>query len=246
MVLVSLMPRRLVALIMPCQSPRLAADAIRYDANTVVCGLDCSSVVRDSDCMLPDFPKQKRHFQSFLGEITRARLQRDPLISMIHIHHMHEGSGIQVRTQEFEDNIELKQVGFEAEIARDDLAREGPSIYIRQALAAAEKFVEAHHKILFEKVNQVTRIAGNVTDTRGKPFSPDVLLDALERIEVDFDEAGNAKLPAMIMHPKLLESIKDKIPEWEQDPEFAKRKEEIIEQKRKDWIDRQNSRLLVD
>ena len=196
--------------------------------------------------MLPDFPAQKRHFASIIGDTIRGRLQKDPLISMIHIHHMHEGSAVHVQSPSFEDNVEMEQVGFEGEVAHEDLIREGPSIYIRQALAAAEKFIEAHHQMLFEKVNQVTEQTGNVTDARGKSFSPEMLLEALERIELDFDDAGNAKMPTMVMHPKLLESIRDKIPEWEQDPKYLERRSEIIERKRKDWIDRQNRRVLAD
>lgn len=196
--------------------------------------------------MLPDFPVQKKFFSSVLSDTIQRRLQKDRLISMIHIHRMHEGSSVHIQSPDFEDNIQLEQVGFEAEVAVDDVIREGPSIYMKQALAAAEAFIEAHHKMLFAKVDQVTEKAGNVTDARGKPFSPELLLDALERIELSFDETGNAKMPTMIMHPSLLESIKGKVPEWEQDPAYRRRLAEIIERQRTAWIDRENRRLLAD
>ena len=196
--------------------------------------------------MLPDFPIQKRFIASQLSKVMAARMKKDPLVSMIHVHIMKEGSSVEIQSPGWQDHVEMSDVGFEGEVSLDDLIKEGPGIYFKQALKAAEAFIEAQHKMLLAKANEVTERSGMVFDGRGKPFSPEILLQAMERMELSFSESGEPRMPTLIVNPQLHEKIKEKMPEWEKDEDFKKRRDDLIDRKRKEWLDRENSRKLVD
>ena len=68
----------------------------------------------------------------------------------------------------------------------------------------------------------------------------------LEKIEIDFDKSGNPIMPTILLSPKDVRKFKEKFKEWDKNPEMERRSKEIIEKKRKQWLDRENSRKLVD
>jgi hypothetical protein len=41
---------------------------------------------------------------------------------------------------------------------------------------------------------------GNKIDGGGRPFSPDLFLEALEKVWMKFDQSGNPKMPSLIIH----------------------------------------------
>jgi hypothetical protein len=173
-------------------------------------------------------------------------MRQDPLFSMIHVHHMNEGTAVEIDSPGFADHVEMQSVGFQGQVPLDDLIRDGPAAYLNQAMQAAEAFIAAQHNMLFAKADEVTSRTGMVIDGKGMGFSPELLLEALERIEMSFSDSGQPQMPTIVMHPQLLATIREKIPIWETDPAFKKRYAELIERKRKVWIDRKNSRKLAD
>ena len=83
-------------------------------------------------------------------------------------------------------------------------------------------------------------------DAGGKPFHPEMLLEAIERMPIEFDDKGNPKLPTITMNPAQMERIKDKLTEWESDSVLRDRYEAIMRKKREEWLDRESNRKLVD
>jgi len=122
-----------------------------------------------------------------------------------------------------------------------------PVEYFKQKMdEMAESFIAQQEGLVFSKLNEVTEQTGNVVDGHGKPFSPALLFEALEKIQIDFDDQGRPIMPTVVLHPSLFEKVKEKLPEWEANPEFAKRHNAIIEEKRRQWLDRENCRKLAD
>lgn len=79
-----------------------------------------------------------------------------------------------------------------------------------------------------------------------RKLTKEVFLDALRRITVSFRENGEIDPPSIIMHPDLWEKIKDDVATWENDPEFKRQHEQIIQQKREEWRARESNRKLVE
>jgi hypothetical protein len=97
----------------------------------------------------------------------------------------------------------------------------------------------------FEMMHQTTEKTGNVVDAGGKPFSPELMLEALEKIEIDFNSDGSPRMPTMALgeaqRAKLLESANDS----ESMAIFEMRRDKIIDRKREEWRAREANRILV-
>ena len=78
--------------------------------------------------------------------------------------------------------------------------------------------------------------------TGGKPLSVNSLFEVLEKIDRDFDEAGNPNELSVVAHPERLSSISKVISQAEADPN---RYQAIMERKKEEWRARESNRKLV-
>jgi hypothetical protein len=53
-------------------------------------------------------------------------------------------------------------------------------------------------------VSEVTDATGNSISAAGQSLSHDLILDAIERVEIDFDDEGNPRMPSLMAHPQTL------------------------------------------
>ena len=67
----------------------------------------------------------------------------------------------------------------------------------------------------------------------------------LEKIYIDFDEAGNPGQLMCPVNPELYPSIAKAIAQAEADPANERRYQAIIERKREEWYAREGNRKLV-
>lgn len=101
-----------------------------------------------------------------------------------------------------------------------------------------DKGAEQLERQFFEFMNKVTEDAGQVVDAGGRPLSHDLILDMFEKLQVDFDEDGNPEMPMIVLQPKAFEKL------GEPTPEQLKRRDEIIERKRREFAARRRVRKL--
>src|SRR6266850_1498376 len=59
----------------------------------------------------------------------------------------------------------------------------------------------------FEQLRQVMEATGQVVDAKGKPYSHDLYLDLLEKVDIDFTEDGQPKMPTLVVPPNLAPKI---------------------------------------
>lgn len=198
--------------------------------------------------MLPDFLPVKRRISKILISYLREKVKNsDPFIRQLRRRIQHEGSGQIMKTYDGNiDKIEYQSIGSEFKIQTEEIIREGIFAFIKHINKLANDILGQQSKMVFQKLNEITSKTGNVVDSRGEPFTPEKLLEALDKIEMEFDESGQPTNLTIVMHPDLWNRIKDKIPVWEADSGFKKKHNAIIEKKRKEWLDRENNRKLVD
>ena len=109
-----------------------------------------------------------------------------------------------------------------------------------------EDMKEQINRHTYSSIHEAVKQTGNEVSANGKPLSPKLILDALEKTEITFNEDGTPNMPSLVLHPSLLEKIKPKLPEWGRDKDFIKRKKEIMEAKKNEWDNRESNRKLVD
>jgi len=122
-----------------------------------------------------------------------------------------------------------------ADVIRDTVADEFASTLAQ----LASKYEEAMGTTLIHTLTDVTEAVGNVVEADGRPLSWDFVLDAIEMVDVSFDEDGRYHLDIAINPDtyKLLQRI-------ELTPEQQQRHDDIIQRKKEQWYAQKRSRRL--
>jgi hypothetical protein len=197
--------------------------------------------------MLPDFPKIKEKFREAINRYLQDVVQQEPLLSQFRQERHFEGNKMSSKTEKGElEESSYKEVSVEYSINREDVITKGPMAFIENIQKVAEDIKEQQAKLMLDKLKEVTDRTGQVVDGKGQPFSHQLFMEMLGRIQIDFDDQGNPYLPTVIVPAEMAAKLKDTLPEWEANPEYKKRFDQLIERKRKEWSDRESHRKLVD
>ncbi len=197
--------------------------------------------------MLPDFPKIKERFVEATNRYLQNLIRQEPLLSQIREERHFEGNKMSSKTENGElDQSSYKEISGKFSIKREDIIDKGPMAFVENIQNIAEEIKKQKAKLMFDKLNEITDKTGNVVNGKGQPFTPDLFMEMLNKIWVDFDDQGNPYLPTIVVSPEMGAKLKEKLPEWEANPEYKKKFEELIKRKRKEWNDRESHRKLVD
>lgn len=98
----------------------------------------------------------------------------------------------------------------------------------------------------FQVLSDTVKETGNSVDAKGQKLTPDLILETMRKISIDFDKDGKPKLPTIVISDKMSDAWKKVIKEAEADPYHKEEFDKIIEQKRKEYNAEQASRKLVD
>jgi len=100
-------------------------------------------------------------------------------------------------------------------------------------------------KHMFQTIEAGVKSVGNELSAGGKPITAELILDALDKVLVDFDADGQPQWPTIVVHPSLSDRLKAEDARFGSEPALAQRFAEIIERKREEWRAREASRVLV-
>ena len=107
--------------------------------------------------------------------------------------------------------------------------------------SAADKNLSVVMPHFFDILSRASQAAGTNTECGGKPFSFEVYLASLEKLEIQFDENGNPEWPKLIVGPEMGEYIgKLPPPTLEQQKQLG----DLIERKRREFNARRRNRNL--
>jgi hypothetical protein len=199
--------------------------------------------------MLPDFPNILAKLDNLITKRLQYRVRMgDPIISMAHHTFQHEGDRMVFGTVDGKQKeMDYKQFESVFQISREEIKSLTIGDIIKKIDAVAEEMTGNMARTMFSTIEQITKEAGTSIDQGGKPFTFETFLEVLERVWIDYDEeTGRPHMPSLVMHPNLYAKIKDKLPEWESNPEYKRRYEEIMKRKYREWYDRESNRKLVE
>jgi hypothetical protein len=123
----------------------------------------------------------------------------------------------------------------------DDIRSSSAEALAVQMDAAADQNLSIVMPHLFDMLSRTCQAAGTVSDAGGKPFSFELLLDGLEKIEISFDDQGKPEMPTLVMGPEAAARIRTLPPIT---PDQQKRLDDLIEKKRKEHYARRRDRKL--
>jgi hypothetical protein len=197
--------------------------------------------------MLPDFPEIKRAaFQYLLRRIEELSHQGGVLNEMP-IVTMHEGDISSTTSIDgYTDEAALQKIESHYVVTDEEVIKNGFDAFLPKIQQVAGELSTQAEKIMLRKMEQVTEKTGHVVSAKGQGITPSILLEALEKMPIEFDKNGNIRGLVLILHPKQFEELKKRAQEWENDVEYKRAFSELMERKRKEWSDRENNRKLVD
>lgn len=106
---------------------------------------------------------------------------------------------------------------------------------------AAEQGVSTLMPGVFDYLSKICEATGNVVDAAGRPLTHELILSALEKVEIDFDVNDEPIMPTLVVHPEMAEKLsKLPPPTPAQDAAFRA----LMERKRGDYRARRPPRQL--
>jgi hypothetical protein len=97
-----------------------------------------------------------------------------------------------------------------------------------------------------QTMDTTTREAGTAIDAGGAPFSKELYLQGMEKIEINFDPKTRRPELVFWAGPKMVEAMQKAWEDWKQDREFMRKYNDLMARKYEDWRDRESRRKLVD
>jgi hypothetical protein len=107
---------------------------------------------------------------------------------------------------------------------------------------AAQQRLDQLMPAFFESLNGMLDAAGQTVDAKGKPVSFEGVLEAYEKLDIEFDENDQPRLQTIVAGPAIVEKIKRVFAEVT--PEQKKAFDELIERKRKEFHARRRTRRI--
>ena len=197
--------------------------------------------------MLPDYPDVKKKIDEWLNEfIAQHSNAAMGSFSEIRTKTQFEGHAMRI-TREDGAVEEMPFHHVTSEINIDLREVEGLSIndMLAKVVDTAHEMAQQKGQIIIEGVEEATTRLGNSFDAGGQPLSLDLLLQIMRPIEIDFDENGQPMMPRIVGVPGLEERARVLLAEAESSPEQKRDLDALIEEKRREWHDRESSRKLV-
>ena len=197
--------------------------------------------------MLPDFLKTKEKLKKMIiSEMKKAHLRHLGPLANAPVSRMFEGNkSIIVREDGSVSDMNPKLITSELKVNLAEIEGMSHEMILDKINTMAKEIAEEQAKLSYEVIGKAAEEVGNVVDAHGETFSIDLFFQALERIDRDFDEAGNSTELMCPVSPELFPSIVKFIEQAKTDPEIDKRFKALMERKREEWRVRENNRELV-
>jgi hypothetical protein len=199
--------------------------------------------------MLPDFVgiKRKRAVR-FDKLLIRETEKRSGVLPHNRTVQQHEGRRIDYTTVDGErDEVTYdKRISTSLQFSPEELPLMDAAWFLRKAGVMAEDMARQQMGMFFDKVDEVTEKAGTVTRAKGRPFDPMMLIECIEKTEIDFDENKQPILQTLVVHPSMAQQVEKVLADAGQSAEFQAGWNELMQRK---WIafrDREADRKLVD
>lgn len=197
--------------------------------------------------MLPDFLKVKASLETMHSHLMKqAHLLHLGPLAAIRESVVFEGNKITIiREDGSVGETEFAEITTELHVNLAEVEEMTRETVLDKIDDVAKEMAEQRARSTYEELNRITDETGNVISADGKPFSIEMLFEMLEKMDLDFDEAGNPTGTMFVAHPNLFPAIAKAISQAEADPETIKRYQALMDQKTEEWHVRENNRKLV-
>ena len=188
-----------------------------------------------------NLPEYEDAFSHFVHRAINELIHRkDPVLREIPASFSDEINTTQ-NTMPSGEVVENKPFGFRMPFGIEfDEVMKGHSDKLLKAIDdAAEEGLKALMPEFFNQLSRLSTAAGTSLDAQGTPLTWAMILQSLEKLEIDFDENGRAKL-GMIVHPDTHQQLLN-VPFTEKDHQAL---EDLLKRKKMEFDARRRCRKL--
>ena len=199
--------------------------------------------------MLPDYPKVKtRLMKSFTGVAMEAHDSHLGVFRTIQSSIMHEGrADVIIREDGSVDEIVPTRVQASAFIPAsspnvDDINYEQ---IVSSFLEIGRSFAESKAKMIVESIERSSAKVGNIVGPNSDPVEQ--FFEMIGKTWIDFDHQRRPQWGQLLIGSKeVAEGFNQTMKKIDSTPELRQRMELLVEQKRRQFLDREASRKLVE
>lgn len=177
---------------------------------------------------------------AFLVHVGR---ESDPILSQISARPVREGGVLVQHTPDGTQRADMQAVLTKVSLSREAVRETRIPELIQALVQAGKEMASQQVRMLLDLVTRITAQTGNIVSGAGRPAF-EALMDALEKVEVDF-ESGRMR-QTLLMNPEMKEQFEKAMSEWMEDPEKRRRWDALMKRKRRAYVARERSRKLVD
>jgi hypothetical protein len=198
--------------------------------------------------MLPAFPKiEALRARTNRRMIEHLAAQFSPILREIDRHTQFEGRETTVlRHDDTIGHSALDPVSAEILVERIPLADFTEEELIKKLTRIAERMAQGMSGILYAEMERGTTEVGNVVDAQGQPFSEELILKAIEKMEHSFEPDGTWERPTFVVSPQIFNQImQDAGNRGSGSAAFERSLKTILQKKRDDFRRREADRILA-
>lgn len=200
--------------------------------------------------MITDFPEAKKAVKKVVDSALRQKVKENtPALSMIDKRILHEGNKLGVLHDDGKHVVnDLQYIQSEFMIPYKDVPTMKAADFMEKVTAAAVDMAGQMERGLFQKMDESAKESGNVLSS--KELTPDTITEALEKVDIDFEDDDRAKpiRPSLFTDPVSWEKLKEKIDKItpEQKEIHDQREKAIMDKKYEEYMKDLNSRKIID
>ncbi|MCW3107175.1 MAG: hypothetical protein JWQ09_1681 [Segetibacter sp.] len=197
--------------------------------------------------MLPDLPKTKgllrKNFNVFVKQRVRHHGQLPVAEEGYQV--IHEGEGMLINYQDNKSYYSpLTRIGTGSSVEIDKLLKD-PNVFFTELDKMAKQIAEQEGKMFFETISDVAEKFNQTSTRKGDPTPADIL-SMYEKLSITFNHDGTPNLQTIFCGTEMFEKLQPVMEEFTRSTEYQHRFQQLIDQKKQEWIDRENNRKLVD
>ena len=190
--------------------------------------------------ILPEYGRAQ--FQFFSDAVRGVMAAKDELYGSIPVADPSEVMPVTQNTTPSGEVVQNQPLQLKAAVVFqwDDIRTCNLEALAEQVNKTAEERLSQVMPHFFDVFHRTSDAAGTAMDAGGRPFSFELFLEGLERIEIQVDREGKAILPTLVMHPSMAEKLRSMPPT----PEQQKAMDALVERKRIEFNARRRHRKL--
>jgi hypothetical protein len=191
--------------------------------------------------ILPEYSRAQVQF--FSDAVHRMMAAKDELYGSIPVAEPSEVLPVTQSTMPSGEVVQNQPLQMKATVVFqwDDIRTCNLEALAEQVNNAAEERLAQVMPHVFDVFHRTCDAAGTGADAGGRPFSFELYLEGLERMELQFDREGKPEMPTLVVPPSIAEHIRSLPPIT---PAQQKTLDDLIERKRTEFNARRRHRKL--